>query len=189
MAYPAKTDRDRILTAALEQVEREGVENLAIRAVAARLGLAPNALYRYFENLAALKAAVAEEARLQVLEFMQKAVGQKGPAETIYAISEAYIRFAQRRPRVFALYLKTYGAEVHTPQCLRNTEFFLEQVTRLYGEKLAWEAAHALWAFLHGAAVLLEAGVVPAAQAFTSLKFGLRLWINGASRSLKDKSF
>lgn len=188
MAYPAKTDRDRILAAALEQVEYEGVENLAIRAVAAKLELAPNALYRYFENLAALEAALAEEARLQVLEAMQKAVGRKGPSETIRAISEAYIRFAQQRPRIFALYLKTYGPEVHTPQCLRNTEFFLEHVTRIYGEKLAWEAAHALWAFLHGAAVLLEAGVVPTEKAFTSLQFGLKLWIEGAPKRSEAKS-
>lgn len=181
MAYPAKTDRDRILAAALRQVEEEGVEKLAIRAVAARLGLAPNALYRYFESLAALEAAIAEEARLQVLEAMQKAVVRKRPAEAIYALSEAYIRFAQQRPRVFALYLKTSGGEVHTPQCLRNTEFFLEHVTRLYGQQRAWEAAHALWAFLHGAAVLLEAGVVPARKAISSLRFGLQLWIDGAA--------
>ncbi len=187
MAYPAKTDRDRILAVALEQVEREGVESLAIRGVAAKLELAPNALYRYFNSLAALEAAVAEEARLQVLEAMQKVIGRKGPTETIRAISEAYIRFAQQRPRIFALYLKTYGTEVHTPQCLRNTEFFLEHVTRLYGEKLAWEAAHALWAFLHGAAVLLDAGVVPAEKALTSLQFGLQLWINGAHKSSKGK--
>ncbi len=94
MAYPAKTDRASILNAAMKQVENEGVESLAIRSVAFTLGLAPNALYRYFESLAALEAAVAEEARLQMLEFMQKAAGRKGPAESIRAISEAYLRFA-----------------------------------------------------------------------------------------------
>ena len=58
MAYPAKTDRESILAAALEQVESEGLENLAIRSLAGRLGLAPNALYRYFENLSDLELAV-----------------------------------------------------------------------------------------------------------------------------------
>ncbi|MEG9438253.1 WHG domain-containing protein [Edaphobacter sp. HDX4] len=187
MAYPAKTDRDSILATALEQVESEGVENLAIRSVAAKLGLAPNALYRYFESLAALKAALAEEARLQMLEIMQKAAGRKGPSETIRAISEAYLRFAQQRPRVFALYLKTSGPDSHTPQCARNTEFFLEQVTRVYGEEQAWKASHALWAFLHGLAVLLDAGVLPPEEAFTSLKFGLQIWIDGALSSSKHR--
>jgi AcrR family transcriptional regulator len=180
MAYPAKTDRRSVLAAAMEQVESEGVENLAIRSVAAKLGVAPNALYRYFESLAALEAALAEEARLQMLGMMQKAAGRKGPSKTIRAISEAYLRFAQQRPRLFALYLKTSGANSRTPQCTRNTEFFLEQVTRVYGEERAWKASHFLWAFLHGLAVLLDAGVLPAEEAFNSLHFGLQIWIDGA---------
>src|ERR1039457_6726937 len=104
MAHPSKTDRDSILHAAMRQVESEGVDSLAIRSVASTLGLAPNALYRYFESLATLKAAVAEEARGQMLEVMQKAVGRKGPAESIRAISEGYLRFAHEQPQVFALY-------------------------------------------------------------------------------------
>ena len=187
MAYPAKTDRKTVLAAALEQVESEGVENLAIRSVAAKLGLAPNALYRYFESLAALEAALAEEARQQMLEIMRKAAGRKGPSETIRAISEAYLRFAQQRPRVFALYLKTSGARSHNPQCTRNAEFFLEQVIRVYGEERAWKASHALWAFLHGLAVLLEAGVLPQEDAFNNLKFGLQIWIDGAEGLSKKR--
>ncbi len=70
-----------------------------------------------------------------------------------------------------------------TPQCDRNTEFFLEQVTRVYGEKRAWEASLALWAFLHGLAVLREAGVLSAAQSSMSLKFSLQIWIDGALSS------
>jgi len=175
----------------MKLVEDEGVESLAIRSVASTLGLAPNALYRYFESLGALKAAVAEEARLQMLEVMQKAVGRKGPAESIRAISEAYLRYAHEQPRVFALYLKTSGPDSDIPQCTplcaRNTEFFLDQVTRIYGEKRAWEAALALWAFLHGLAVLREAGVLSAAQSSTSLKFSLKMWIDGALSSSGNK--
>ena len=180
MAYPAKTDQATILSAALEQVERDGVEHLAIRSVAAKLGLAPNALYRYFESLAALQAALSEEARRQMLEAMQKAAGRKGPAETIRAISAAYLRFAFERPRVFTLYLKASGDPSNTPQCSRNTDFFLSQVVRVYGEKRACEASHALWAYLHGLAVLRAAGVLQADQESASLRFGLQMWIGNA---------
>jgi AcrR family transcriptional regulator len=191
MAYPAKTDRGSILHAAMKQVESEGIDSLAIRSVASTLGLAPNALYRYFESLATLKAAVAEEARLQMLEVMQKAARRKGPAESIRAISEAYLRFAHEQPRVFAIYLKTSGPDSNIPQCTplcaRNTEFFLEQVTRVYGEKRAWDASLALWATLHGLAVLREAGVLSGSQSSTSLKFSLKMWIEGALSSSDDK--
>lgn len=187
MAYPAKTDRGTILAAALKLVECEGVENLAIRTIAAELDLAPNALYRYFVNLAALEAAVAEEARRQMLEVMEKVVGRKGPAETIRAISETYLCFALERPRLFALYLKTYGAEEHTPQCTLSTNFFVKHVTRVYGERRALEASHALWAFIHGSAVLLDAGLLTPESAFGNLKFGLQTWIDGAGRSPRAK--
>ena len=185
MAYPAKTDRGSILNAAMKQVEREGVESLAIRSVASTLGLAPNALYRYFDSLAALEEAVAEEARRRMLEIMQKAARRKGPAESIQAVSEAYLRFAHQQPRVFAIQLKTSGAPSDnpqcTPQCARTTEFFHGQVTRVYGEKRAVEAAHALWAFLYGVAVLRKTGVLTPAQSSTSLKFFVQMWIDGAS--------
>jgi AcrR family transcriptional regulator len=181
MAYPAKTDRESILAAALEQVESEGLENLAIRSVAAKLQLAPNALYRYFENLSALELAVAEEVRFQMLEVMQRVIGRKGPTESIRAISEAYLHFAHQRPRAFALYLK--NSDSQTPQCARNAEFFIEQVTRVYGEDRGRMAAHALWAQIHGLAVLLGAGVLPREEAHVRLKFALKIWIDGAAAS------
>ena len=106
--------------------------------------------------------------------------GRKGTAETIRAISAAYLRFAYERPLIFALYLKTSGDPSKTPQCSRNTDFFLEQVTRVYGEQRAYEASHALWAYLHGIAVLRQAGVLSQKQESASLKFGLQMWINGA---------
>ena len=181
MAYPAKTDRKSILAAALELVESEGPENLAIRSVAGKLELAPNALYRYFENLSALEFAVAEEVRFQMLEVIQKVIGRKGPTESIRATSEAYLHFAHERPRAFALYLK--NSDSQTPQCARNTEFFVEQVARVYGEDRARMAAHALWAQIHGLAVLVGAGVLPWEEAHVRLKFALKIWIDGAAAS------
>ncbi|WP_169305934.1 MULTISPECIES: TetR/AcrR family transcriptional regulator [Acidobacterium] len=179
MAYPAKTDRESILAAALEQVESDGLDGLAIRSLAAKLELTPNALYRYFENLSALEFAVAEEVRIQMLEVMQRVIGRKGPSESIRAISEAYLRFAQERPRAFALYLKNSASQ--TPQCARNTEFFIQQVARVYGKERAQMASHALWAQIHGLAVLLGAGVLPREEAHVRLKFALKIWIDGAT--------
>lgn len=180
MAYPAKTDRDSILNAALEQVESEGVENLAIRSVAAKLGLAPNAIYRYFENLAALKAAVAEEAYLRMLDIMRRAAGKKEPAEAVRAFSEAYLRFAHEQPRVFALYLTTPGVHTNSPLCVRNSQFFWEHVARMYPEKRAREASLALWALLHGLAVLRQADVLTQKQSAACLNFTLKMWIDAA---------
>ncbi|MBL6752476.1 MAG: TetR/AcrR family transcriptional regulator [Nevskia sp.] len=182
MPYPAKTDREAILAAAMQQVERHGAEKLAIRSVAAALGLAPNALYRYFASLAALEAALAEESRRRLLTVMQRAAERKRPAEAIRGICDAYVRFAREHPQIFSLTLKPSNNDgdenaVH----LQSWRFVLEQVGRLYGDKRAPEAAVALWALLHGMTVLERAGVLSEMKPSSGLAFGLQMWIGGAS--------
>ena len=71
--YPSKTDRQAILSAALETLARRGIRDLSLRNVAATLGLAPNALYRYFPDRAALEAALADEAARQLELALRKA--------------------------------------------------------------------------------------------------------------------
>jgi hypothetical protein len=44
-------------------------------------------------------------------------------------------------------------------------------------------ASHALWAQIHGLAVLLGAGVLPWEEAHARLRFGLKIWLDGATAS------
>jgi AcrR family transcriptional regulator len=181
MPYPSKTDRQTILVTAMDQVSRDGVQKLAIRSVAAALDLAPNALYRYFANRAALEAALANESRRRLHEVLQKAAGKKAPEEAIRSIARAYVRFAREQPQVFALTMmpstpETEGDAAH----VQSWCFVLGQVARIYGEKKAPEAAVALWAFLHGMTVLEAAGVLGEQKPTSSFEFGLRMWIEAA---------
>lgn len=58
---PARSlDVDRVVDAALALLDRDGAHALGIRAVAARLGVRPNALYTYVEDRSALERAVVE---------------------------------------------------------------------------------------------------------------------------------
>jgi hypothetical protein len=59
-------------------------------------------------------------------------------------------------------------------------------VTRLYEEERARMASHALWAQIHGLAVLLGAGVLPREEAHVRLKFGLKIWIDSAGASSEN---
>lgn len=52
-----------------------------------------------------------------------------------------------------------------------------------YGEEHAELASHALWAQVHGLAVLIGAGVLPWEEAHARLKFNLKIWLDGASAS------
>ncbi len=61
MPYPAKTNAQTILAAAIDHLEQYGEEALSMRELASRLGISPHALYRYYPDRAALQAALAEE--------------------------------------------------------------------------------------------------------------------------------
>ncbi len=189
MPFPSKTDRKTILAAAMDHVLKNGVNKLAIRSVAAALDLAPNALYRYFANLAALEAALAEESRRRLLEVLRKAAGKKPPEEAIRSIAKAYVRFAREQPQVFSLTLmpstaKTEGDAVH----VQSWRFVLGHVARIYGEQRAPEAAVALWAFLHGMTALEAARVFGERKPVSSFEFGLRMWIEAAMAAIGKKS-
>ena len=182
MPFPAKTNRQTILATALDQVSRAGINQLAIRSVAAALGLAPNALYRYFANLAALRDALAEESRRRLLAVLQKAAGKKPPQEAIRGIAKAYVRFAREQPEVFALTLLPSTAEAEGDAAhVQSWRFVLGHVARLYGQEKAPEAAMALWAFLHGMTALEAARVFGERKPVSSFEFGLRIWIEAAA--------
>lgn len=66
MTRPAKRDRrralteDEILDAALELLDRGGPAAASVRGIAARVGVAPNAIYTYFPDKAAVNKAIVE---------------------------------------------------------------------------------------------------------------------------------
>ncbi len=182
MAYPSKTDRETILAIAMDQVAEEGINKLAIRSVAAALDLAPNALYRYFANLATLESALAEESRRRLLTVLQKAAGNKPAEAAIRSIAKAYVRFAREQPQVFSLTLMPPTTDSEDAGAhIRSWTFVLAHVARIYGERTAPEAAVALWAFLHGMTALEAARVFGERKPVSSFEFGLGMWIRAAS--------
>lgn len=185
MAFPSKTDRQTILATAMEQVAKDGIDKLAIRSVAAALGLAPNALYRYFSSLSTLQEALAEESRCRLEEALRKAAGKKPPEQAIRSIAQAYVRFAREQPQVFSLTLMPPPAETGGDAAhVQMWRFVLGHVAGLYGEERAPEAAVALWAFLHGMTALEAARVFGERKPVSSFEFGLRMWIKAASTDM-----
>ncbi len=182
MPYPSKTDRQTILATAMDQVSRDGINGLSLRSVAATLGLAPNALYRYFADRAALQAALAEESLRRLQGVLHKAAGRKSPEQAIRSIARAYVRFAREEPQVFALMMTPSTTEGETNAAhVELWRFVLGQVGGIYGEERAPEAAVTLWAFLHGMTALEAARVFGERKPFSSFEFGLRMWIKAAT--------
>jgi AcrR family transcriptional regulator len=169
MPYPSKTDRQTILSAAVKELACKGIRDLSLRNLAASLGLAPNALYRYFSDRSALEAALA------------KAAGGCEPVTSIRKMSSAYMKFAKDNRHLYEVMMSLHAPEHDAASLNSLWAFTVEQVQRIAGPDRAAQASVALWAFLHGA-VTLEAGqVLGDRKPASGLEFGLDAWLMAVS--------
>jgi AcrR family transcriptional regulator len=182
MPYPSKTDRETILAAAIAQIEACGIRAMSLRSLAAALGLAPNALYRYFADRASLEAAVSAEMAARLHALLRNAAGKKAPAGAIRAIAAAYLKFARENRFLYEIFMQPCQG---TPDEAAKHEqlwlFVVEKVASLTGPTRAPQAAVALWAFLHGFSALDAVGVFARGKPDNGLAFGLDAWLASAA--------
>ena len=113
-----------ILAAAGERVAKEGAAALSLRSVARDLGMAPSALYRYFDGRDALLSALilhayeslADEAERAAMEggaaalprtARQSGTGSGGDAQRFLAVPRAIRRWALAHPHEWGLIFGT----------------------------------------------------------------------------------
>jgi AcrR family transcriptional regulator len=98
----AKT-RDRILGAAERLHQREGLEAVSMRRLAAEVGLTPMAMYRHFKDKDALLDALVDAGLARWESYLAGAAGAKTPLERIRGALTAYVGFALGEPQAFQL--------------------------------------------------------------------------------------
>jgi AcrR family transcriptional regulator len=92
--------------AAAELADAEGIEEVTLAALAAKLGVRPPSLYNHINGLAGLRTLLALYGLEQLYDAMSAATeGSSGDA-AVQAISRAYIDFARRRPGLYETTLR-----------------------------------------------------------------------------------
>ncbi len=159
--------RARLVSVALEILEREGIEALTLRAVARGAGVSHGAPARHFDNLDDLKAEVAAVGYRIVSEAVSGAMAQvrdtDDPKAPLIATARAYVHCALEHPGLFSLIIRTSTLR-HNNEALRResraaTEGFNRFVkhAQAKGWKPHMEAkllAASLWAAVYGLANL-----------------------------------
>jgi AcrR family transcriptional regulator len=181
MPYPSKTDRQTILSIAVKQLAQGGIRDLSLRNIAASLGLAPNAIYRYFSDRRELEAALSSEAARQMEVALRKAAEGREPMTAIREISSAYIKFAKHHPHLYEAMMSFHAPEHDATSHESLWAFTVEQVQRIAGSDRAAQASVALWAFLHGAVALEAAQVLGEIKPASGLEFGFEAWLAAVS--------
>jgi AcrR family transcriptional regulator len=165
--------RERILGAARDLFLDAGSDGVAMRAVAARVGLTPMALYRHFKGREALLAAVVEQGHATFLGYLQRALAAPTPEARLARAGEEYLRFALDHPRDYAVMFMEKTA-LHWRD-VATFRFLVDRVRECAATGVLEvddpeDTALTLWAHVHGLTSLYLAGKLDLdEQAFRAL--------------------
>jgi AcrR family transcriptional regulator len=161
--------RRALVAEALRVVERHGLEELSLRALARSLGVSPRAPYRHFATKEDLLAAVAAEGMRKSAAFTAARLATATePVARLKLAVEAYVLFATEHPAAFRVMYAPYAAVSEgAPELLEaRAEGHAAMMALLRDAQDAgklrpgdpMQLALALWSSMHGLAVLLVEG-------------------------------
>ncbi|WP_416899631.1 MAG: TetR/AcrR family transcriptional regulator [Minwuia sp.] len=165
-AYHRGGLREDLVRLGAEMLEREGLDGLSVRKLAAEAGVSHNAPYMHFDDREALIAAIAAHGFAEQRRAIAAAVAgsrAKDWATRFRTGCRAYVRFATGRPVLYAAMHRGFDPD-------RNPEAFQASVGALgqlkdaldEGQRLGeirtgdlHELAIGVWTALHGLAGIL----------------------------------
>jgi AcrR family transcriptional regulator len=98
-------DLERVLiVTALEVIKTEGVEGLTLRRVGGKAGVSRSALYRHFDDKAALLARIATDGFRLLYDTLRRVRANAAPdaRDTLEVMAAAHVHFAQANPSHYA---------------------------------------------------------------------------------------
>ncbi len=151
MVRPSVLSRERVLSAAVTVVDREGVEALSMRKLGEELGVEAMSLYRYVDNKAALLDGVIESilGEMRLIEPASRAWGERIKCRA-RSLREALVR----HPKALSLFATrpavTTQTLVHLEAALdvlREAGFTVTDAIRAFQSILAFTVGNTLSVF------------------------------------------
>lgn len=159
--------RAALVAAGLRALETTDISNISLRALAREVGVSATAVYRHFPDKRALLGAMALAGLAQLGELQQRAAMEAGD-QAFSATGRAYVRFALANPSLFRLvftHCELRGDGL--PEGYLAADMLLDSAAKLTGGDKAEARRFALqaWALVHGLAMLMLDGQIPADEA------------------------
>ncbi|HTP76595.1 MAG TPA: TetR/AcrR family transcriptional regulator [Rhizomicrobium sp.] len=155
--------RNALLNAARAILEEEDLSELSLRAVARRAGVSHAAPYRHFPNHEALLVELAMEGFQELRDEIATAVASPdAESDRIAKIGAAYMRFVARRPALASL---MFGPQLPNRDAFPKLGEMADAIGNEIGTALHDSALGlAVWAAVHGLAMLILRNVVDLGQ-------------------------
>ncbi|MBK8802875.1 MAG: TetR/AcrR family transcriptional regulator [Fibrobacteres bacterium] len=166
--------REALLQQALKDLETTPAHELSVRDIAQRIGVSKAAPYRHFPTRLDFLAAICQKGFGSFLVALKSVPAHpKGPAKTLRSIAAAYIDFAWRNPWLYRLLFSAEGLQLASEstkttgkECFRVLEEAAKEAQMAgwrSNDDPAWLAS-ALWAHVHGVAMLRLEGLLASPQ-------------------------
>lgn len=163
MPPKSKFKKEEIVAAALAVIEREGLEGLTARSLAAELGSSARPIFTLFDSMEEVQTEAIAAAKALYAAGVEEGL-RETPA--FRGVGKAYIRFAGEHPKLFRL---LFMRETKTPPDLKRVlstiedgyEKILSSVRDGYGldEERSVRLYQHMWIYSHGIATLVATGV------------------------------
>ncbi|MBQ2896264.1 MAG: TetR/AcrR family transcriptional regulator [Oscillospiraceae bacterium] len=123
MAYKG-ISRDRIVEAARELLERDGLGGFSLRTLAASLGVRVSSLYNHIDGQEELLTTLGLRGVDELCAALETAVAGKRRDVALFALGRAYRDFARAHPQLYRLIMGAHGLRLPALE---------ESVTRISG--------------------------------------------------------
>jgi AcrR family transcriptional regulator len=156
----AGLDSERVVRAAAELVDAEGLDGLTLAALAGRLGVRPPSLYAHVAGLADLRLRVAIDAAHDLRDALAAAALGRAGGDALRALADAYRAWALAHPGRYAAIAHDVGEDPEAAAAATAVVDVVFAVMRGYGLEGA-DAVHAVRVVrsaMHGFITLEERG-------------------------------
>lgn len=156
MARMSEPLRERLIDAGVDLLERDGLAELGLRAIARAAGVSHGAPRRWFPTHAALLAAIAARGFADLTARFAASADLADPRARLCRLADDYVDFALARPQMFTLMFR-HDLLAGSGENLRaTTRPLYGQIAALVAETGPDAPARAvlLWTNVHGLATL-----------------------------------
>jgi AcrR family transcriptional regulator len=164
--------RAALIEAGMKLIDAGPVEALSLREIARRAGVSATAVYRHFPDKAALQGALCLEGHARMAEAFRAEMAAAAPGlDAFNAMGRAYVHFALAHPSLFRLMMAQTAGPVPMPppgagEGSDGMQILVNAIDGLFGADTppALREARRLkaWSLVHGLAMLMLDGQVPA---------------------------
>ncbi|PHS59245.1 MAG: TetR family transcriptional regulator [Sulfurimonas sp.] len=173
--------KNSLIVAALEMIEKDGVNSMTLRELTKKVGASRSAIYRHFSSKNELLKSIIKEAIKKLDEYTITSIPTTNILDDLYIMGKSYINFAIKNPNIYRMIFGNEARKQREEVCdiydANDAAGFhklielikLAQETNLIKKDDAMMQATVIWSTMHGLSNLLIDGHIHIQDNFETL--------------------